>query len=118
MLIFCSGAPRRTNENAKLIITTIVGMVFGFFIGITLPSGSFRKVYEVGSHRYIFLSCLFSPVDIFCILQINLPSGLISSLDVAMSDGKLFSGGRSPEDFGSREFPKVYLLKHLCNFNC
>lgn len=61
-----------------------------------------------------------SPVDLFfCILQINLPSGLISSLDVAMSDGKLFSGGRSPEDFGSRQFPKVYLLNHLCaDFTC
>ncbi|CAH8251540.1 unnamed protein product [Arabidopsis lyrata] len=78
-----SGAPRRTNENAKLIITTIVGMVFGFFVGITLPLGAFRKI--------------------------SLPSGLISSLDVAMSDGKLFSGGRSPEDFGSRKSPKIYV---------
>ncbi|EOA36443.1 hypothetical protein CARUB_v10010995mg, partial [Capsella rubella] len=77
-----SGAPRR-NENAKVIITTIVGMVFGFFIGVTLPSDSFTKI--------------------------NLPSGLMSSLDVAMSDGKLFSGGRSPEDFGSRQFPKIYV---------
>ncbi|KAG2267633.1 hypothetical protein Bca52824_062188 [Brassica carinata] len=68
-----SGAPRRTNENAKLVITTIVAMVFGFFIGITLPSVSFTKI--------------------------NLPSGFISSLD----------GGRSPEDFGSRHFPKIYV---------
>ncbi|KAL0865261.1 hypothetical protein Bca101_044379 [Brassica carinata] len=73
-----SGAPRRTNENAKLIITTIVAMVFGFFIGITLPSVSFSKM--------------------------NLPSGLISSLDVSLS-----GGGRSPEDFGSRQFPKIYV---------
>lgn len=78
-----SGAPRRTNENAKLIITTIVGVVFGFFVGITLPLGSFRKI--------------------------SLPSGLMSSLDVAMSDGKLFSGGRSPEDIGSRKSPKIYV---------
>ncbi|XP_010542587.1 PREDICTED: uncharacterized protein LOC104815743 [Tarenaya hassleriana] len=78
-----SGAPRRTNESAKLIITTILGMVVGFFIGITFPSVSFIKI--------------------------NLPSGLISSLDVAMSNGRLFSGGKSPEDFGSREFPKIYV---------
>jgi hypothetical protein len=83
LLIFGSGAPRRTNENAKLIITTIVGVVFGFFVGITLPLGSFRKI--------------------------SLPSGLMSSLDVAMSDGKLFSGGRSPEDIGSRKSPKIYV---------
>lgn len=47
-------------------------------------------------------------------LQISLPSGLISSLDVAMSDGKLFSGGRSPEDFGSRKSPKVYFQEPFC----
>ncbi|XP_010557340.1 PREDICTED: uncharacterized protein LOC104826374 [Tarenaya hassleriana] len=78
-----SGGPRRTNESAKLIITTIVGMVVGFFIGITFPSLSLTKI--------------------------NLPSGLISSLDVAISDGRLFSSGKSPEDFGSREFPKIYV---------
>lgn len=51
-------------------------------------------------------------LDLFCILQINLPSGLISSLDVAMSDRKLVSGGTSPEDFGSRQFPKVCYTPH------
>jgi hypothetical protein len=30
-----------------------------------------------------------------------------------MSDGKLFSGGRSPEDIGSRKSPKVYFKNHL-----
>lgn len=60
MLIFGSGAPRRTNENAKLIITTIVGMVFGFFVGITLPLGAFRKVYEVGDPQvYLPFTSLF-----------------------------------------------------------
>ncbi|KAJ4915153.1 hypothetical protein Rs2_00703 [Raphanus sativus] len=65
-------------KNAKLIITTIVAMVFGFFIGITLPSVSFTKI--------------------------NLPSGLISSFDLSLS-----GGGRSPEDFGSRQFPKIFV---------
>jgi hypothetical protein len=50
--------------------------VFGTFIGITLPSLSFK---------------------------INLPSRLISSLDVAIS------GDKSPEDFGSRKFPEIYV---------
>ncbi|CAN8311601.1 unnamed protein product [Cochlearia groenlandica] len=79
-----SGAPRRTNENARLVMTTVAGVVFGFFIGVTLPSVSFRKI--------------------------NLPSGLMSSLDVAMSNGRLFSAGKSPEDFGSRQFAKIYVL--------
>lgn len=114
MLIFGSGAPRRTNENAKLIITTIVGVVFGFFVGITLPLGSFRKVYEVFDPLvYLPFTSLFHRLMYFCILQISLPSGLMSSLDVAMSDGKLFSGGRSPEDIGSRKSPKVYFKNHL-----
>ncbi|CAN8295049.1 unnamed protein product [Cochlearia groenlandica] len=78
-----SGVPRRTNENAKLIVTTILGIVFGFFLGITIPSVSLAKI--------------------------NLPSGLMSSLDVVMSDGKLFPRGRSSEDFGSRQFPKIYV---------
>ncbi|CAN8247250.1 unnamed protein product [Cochlearia groenlandica] len=77
-----SVAPRRTNENAKVIITTILGIVFGAFIGVSLPSVSFR---------------------------INLPSSLMSSLDVAMSDGKFFSRVKSPEDFGSRKFPEIYV---------
>ncbi|KAF3555449.1 hypothetical protein F2Q69_00012223 [Brassica cretica] len=77
-------APRRTNENAKVIITTILGIVFGTFIGISLPSLSFK---------------------------INLPSALISSLDVALSDGKLLSArdDKSPEHFGSRKFPQIYV---------
>lgn len=42
-------------------------------------------------------------------MQINLPSALISSLDVALSDGKLLSArdDKSPEHFGSRKFPQV-----------
>ncbi|CAF2283014.1 unnamed protein product [Brassica napus] len=75
-------APRRTNENAKAVITTILGIVFGTFIGITLPSLS---------------------------LKINFPSALISSLDVALSDGHLLSTHKSPQDFGSRKFPEIYV---------
>ncbi|CAN6842149.1 unnamed protein product [Brassica oleracea] len=75
-------APRRTNENAKVVITTILGIVFGTFIGITLPSLS---------------------------LKIKFPSALISSLDVALSDGHLLSTHKSPEDFGSRKFPEIYV---------
>lgn len=48
---------------------------------------------------FFFLSFVKS---ILLILQINLPSGLISSFDLSLS-----GGGRSPEDFGSRQFPKV-----------
>lgn len=51
-------------------------------------------------------------------MQINLPSALISSLDVALSDGKLLSGrdDKSPEHFGSRKFPQVFLTFLFCSF--
>lgn len=50
-------------------------------------------------------------------MQINLPSALISSLDVALSDGKLLSArdDKSPEHFGSRKFPQVLYLVSCFN---
>ena len=58
------------------------------------------------------LSCFL--FFLFCIfLQINFPSALISSLDVALSDGHLLSTHKSPEDFGSRKFPEVWMTSWL-----
>ncbi|XP_022883456.1 uncharacterized protein LOC111400269 [Olea europaea var. sylvestris] len=48
------------NSNARLVITTIMGMVFGYFIGVSFPSASLTKI--------------------------NLPSGALTSLDVALND--------------------------------
>ncbi|KAL8471239.1 hypothetical protein ACS0TY_028775 [Phlomoides rotata] len=35
---------RRTNETMRLIITTFVGIIFGFFLGVSFPSLSLTKV--------------------------------------------------------------------------
>ncbi|XVF05696.1 hypothetical protein REPUB_Repub05bG0194600 [Reevesia pubescens] len=40
-----SGVFKKTNDRARLIITTILGVVFGFFIGVSFPSDSLYKIY-------------------------------------------------------------------------
>lgn len=56
----------------------------------------------------------------FCLLQINLPSSLISSLDVAFNDDHHKSSRRSfPENLGSGSTPltpKVLLFIFLSSF--
>ncbi|KAI3938660.1 hypothetical protein MKW92_043794 [Papaver armeniacum] len=36
-------APKKSNDSARLVITTIMGVVFGFFIGVSFPSVSVSK---------------------------------------------------------------------------
>ncbi|XP_047317548.1 uncharacterized protein LOC124920996 [Impatiens glandulifera] len=55
-----SGVLRKSNTSARLIIATFIGMVFGYFVGVSFPSVSLTKI--------------------------NLPSSIISSLDVAFHD--------------------------------
>ncbi|OVA10120.1 Protein of unknown function DUF707 [Macleaya cordata] len=55
-----SGVPKKANDSARLIITTIMGVVFGFFVGVSFPSVSVTKF--------------------------NLPSSLLSSIDVSAND--------------------------------
>ena len=38
-------AIRKPNESMRLIVVTIVGAVFGFFIGISFPTVSITKVW-------------------------------------------------------------------------
>ncbi|CAA2977193.1 uncharacterized protein LOC111366401, partial [Olea europaea subsp. europaea] len=47
---------RRTNETMRLIVTTIVGIVFGFFLGVSFPTLSLTKVHLPSS--------LFSSIDL------------------------------------------------------
>ncbi|XP_050214140.1 uncharacterized protein LOC126665394 [Mercurialis annua] len=54
-----SGLSRKTNDSARLVVSTILGVVFGFFIGISFPSVSLIKV---------------------------VPSGVISSINIPSSD--------------------------------
>ncbi|KAG6432814.1 hypothetical protein SASPL_104401 [Salvia splendens] len=66
-----SGILRRSNDTARLLLTTIMGMVLGYFIGVSFPS--------------VYLS------------KINLPSSLMTSLDMALND--------DPHSSTSRSFP-------------
>ncbi|KAJ8751407.1 hypothetical protein K2173_016610 [Erythroxylum novogranatense] len=40
-----SGACKRSNNGAKLIVTMILGLVFGFFVGVSFPSLSLAKIH-------------------------------------------------------------------------
>ncbi|KAJ8426352.1 hypothetical protein Cgig2_023884 [Carnegiea gigantea] len=63
--IFRSGQVTKPNEMMKLIITTFVGIVFGFFLGVSFPALSLTKV--------------------------NLPSSLFPSIDLSYIEDK-YSG--------------------------
>ncbi|XP_062171951.1 uncharacterized protein LOC133877598 [Alnus glutinosa] len=78
-----SGVLRKSNDGARLVVTTIIGVVFGFFIGASIPSISLTKI--------------------------NLPSSLISSLDVAMPDIHRSTRSESVESVGSGNVPKIYV---------
>ncbi|KAA8550385.1 hypothetical protein F0562_002069 [Nyssa sinensis] len=82
---------KRTNDGARLIITTLIGMVFGYFVGVSFP--------------------------LVALTKINLPSSLISSLDVAFNNnhhksirGKL-DHSPDPETVAASETatPKIYV---------
>ncbi|KAG6417897.1 hypothetical protein SASPL_120094 [Salvia splendens] len=78
------GAFRKSND-VRLIVTTIMGMVFGYFIGVSFPSVSLSKI--------------------------ALPSSLISSFDMGFNDDHRAT--RSfPENLGSGSTPvtpKIYV---------
>ncbi|XP_019175605.1 PREDICTED: uncharacterized protein LOC109170929 isoform X2 [Ipomoea nil] len=89
-IIHRSGTLKKTNDSARLIITTIMGMVFGYFIGISFPFVSLTKI--------------------------NLPSSLISTIDVAFGDDRhrhtSYSARSFPENLGSGSIPvtpKIYV---------
>lgn len=77
-----SGALKRSNDGARLIITTIMGIVFGFFVGVSFPSASLAKI--------------------------RLSSRVMSTFDGAFADSNI-SGGKSLEDLGSTAVPKIYV---------
>ncbi|KAF3454984.1 hypothetical protein FNV43_RR05432 [Rhamnella rubrinervis] len=80
-----SGTLKKSNDGARLIIATLIGLVLGFFVGASFPAVSLTKI--------------------------NLPSSLISSsLDVASSDTHSSNeGDESLESVGSGSVPKVYV---------
>ncbi|XP_075485181.1 uncharacterized protein LOC142524907 [Primulina tabacum] len=78
-----SGFAKKSNGSSRLVITTIMGMVLGYFVGVSFPSVSLSKI--------------------------NLPSSLRSSIDVALGDR--FSATRSfPKNLGSTPLtPKIHI---------
>lgn len=46
-LLHCSAVSRKPNETMRLIVTTFVGVVLGFFIGVSFPSLSLTKVHRL-----------------------------------------------------------------------
>ncbi|KAG5566708.1 hypothetical protein RHGRI_002305 [Rhododendron griersonianum] len=85
-----SGASKKSygsgGSSGRLIITTVMGMVFGYFIGVSFPSVSLTKM--------------------------NLPSSVISSLDVTWNnEHRRFIRNRMPETRASTDTapPKIYV---------
>lgn len=103
-----SGGTRKTNESARIMLTTLVGVVFGYFLGASFPLVSLNKVCFASSECQCSPLCLH-PFDIFQNLQINLPSSLISSLDVAI-DVQRSPSIRITEIPGINKTSKVLLL--------
>ncbi|CAN0924593.1 hypothetical protein LINGRAHAP2_LOCUS34278 [Linum grandiflorum] len=68
-LLIRSGNTRKANEMMKLFVTTLLGMVFGFFLAISMPTLSLSKM--------------------------NLPSGLLPSFDITYMEDKY--SGLSPQ---------------------
>ncbi|PHT78682.1 hypothetical protein T459_16734 [Capsicum annuum] len=48
--LYRSGAFRRPNDRSKLVITTMMGMVFGYFISISSPYVSLTKISLPSNH--------------------------------------------------------------------
>lgn len=79
-----SGVPKRSNDNARLIIATIMGVAFGFFLGMSVPLVSLNKI--------------------------NFRSSLISSIDVAFVNEN--RRNQSPETVKPSDMaktPKIYV---------
>lgn len=49
-LLGCSGSIRKPNEAMRLVVTTFIGVVFGFFLGVSFPTLSLTKVSNVSSY--------------------------------------------------------------------
>ncbi|XP_010264658.1 PREDICTED: uncharacterized protein LOC104602608 [Nelumbo nucifera] len=82
-----SGVLKKSNDSARLIIATVMGVVFGFFVGVSFPSISVSKL--------------------------NLHSGFLSSIDVAVLDenrsGRFSRPDLSKNNASDSDIPKIYV---------
>ncbi|XP_073150616.1 uncharacterized protein [Henckelia pumila] len=78
-----SGFAKKSTSSSRLVVTTIMGMVLGYIVGVSFPSVSLSKI--------------------------NLPSSLKSSIDIAIGDH--FSATRSfPKNLGTTPLtPKIHI---------
>uniref|UniRef100_A0A2P2JEU1 Uncharacterized protein n=1 Tax=Rhizophora mucronata TaxID=61149 RepID=A0A2P2JEU1_RHIMU len=83
--IHCSGTSRKTtNDNVRRVVTTILGVVFGFFVGISFPSLYFSKIH--------------------------LPSSIVLSRDGQLIGGRSrYDRSQSVESAGSGNVTKIYV---------
>jgi hypothetical protein len=46
---------RKPNETMRLIVTTFVGVIFGFFLGVSFPTLALTKVQKLFVYMVVFL---------------------------------------------------------------
>lgn len=58
-LLHCSPVSRKPNETMRLIVTTFVGVVLGFFIGVSFPTLSLTKVHRFRILCLVYIHVLY-----------------------------------------------------------
>ncbi|KVH90761.1 hypothetical protein Ccrd_007223 [Cynara cardunculus var. scolymus] len=84
--MYRSGFFKKSNDNGRIVISAIMGMIFGYFIGVSFPYFSFTKI---SSH-----------------------SSIHSSFDVTMHEESKAHERSFPDNLGSSntpELPKIYV---------
>ena len=78
---------RKPNESMRLVVVTIVGVVFGFFIGISFPTVSITKVWRCSID---VTAVATAPTQLHCkkltcccsnMLQLHFPSSIVSYIE-------------------------------------
>lgn len=89
---------RRSNETMRIIVTTFISIVFGFFLGVSFPTISLTKacfyiLSYLGEANYAICLLSFGRIKKDCVFvwQINLPSTLLPSIDLGYIEDK-YSG--------------------------
>lgn len=97
----CSSHVRRPNETMRLLVTTFVGIVFGFFLGVSFPTISLTKagrilVFHFPASAYLQANCfnnllswhLLMSYFYMILIQMSIPSGLLPSIDLTYIENK------------------------------
>ncbi|GAV66417.1 DUF707 domain-containing protein [Cephalotus follicularis] len=78
-----SGVLKKTNDSARIVVSTLLGIVVGFFAGISFSAVSFNKIY--------------------------LPSNLMSPLDVTITRENRYFRTKPPDSVGSGNVSTIYV---------